>query len=98
MFFGRDQSRLRRHRGISRDRMAAPSDQNWGTRDAKSRFMQSNALARPVLFTTLALCLSGCRAIAGIFKAGAWTGAAIVLGALFVIGGIALAIGSRAQH
>ena len=44
------------------------------------------------------LMMTGCRVIGGIFKAGAWTGAAIVLGALFVIGGIALALGSRTQH
>ena len=60
--------------------------------------MQSNALARPILLAALAWSLTGCRAIAGIFKAGMWTGAAIVLGALFVIGGIAITLASRTQH
>ena len=40
----------------------------------------------PVVLSTLALTLGGCRVVGGIFKAGVWVG---VLAVLFVIGLIA---------
>jgi len=45
------------------------------------------AIAVPVLFASLALMLSGCAAIEGIFKAGLWVGIIAVVVVVAVVGG-----------
>ena len=45
-------------------------------------------LARILLVVLLAVTLSGCAAIAGIFKAGVWTGVIIAVVVIVIIGAL----------